>query len=132
MPEVPAELQRRVALIAADHVSGASEILDEVIGVLREALALGAPMKLVGRALCRAQPGMAPVWNAALEAAASAHAPQRLERFAQRVARAPEALTRFARDHFASDPVHLRVVTISFSRSVFVVLDALARSHALR
>jgi ribose 1,5-bisphosphate isomerase len=134
MVEVPVELQRRISLVASDRESGASEILDEVIRLLREALATAAPVKLVARALCRAQPTMAPVWNAALEAVASAHAPQRFERFAERVARAPEALTRFAADHFAGDApsLPLRLVTVSFSRSVFIVLEALARTHALR
>ena len=134
MAEVPVELQRRIALIAADRESGASEILDEVIRVLGAALATGAPMKLVARALCRAQPSMAPVWNAALEALASAHAPHRFERFTHRVARAPEGLRRFAVDCLCTDvgPAPLRMVTLSFSRSVVLVLEALVERHALR
>jgi translation initiation factor 2B subunit (eIF-2B alpha/beta/delta family) len=129
--EVPVELARRIAHIAADRESGASEVLDEVIGVLRDALAMGAPMTPVARAVCNAQPSMAPVWNAALEALAASHSPQRFERFVQRVARAPEALIRFAVDHLSDDagPTPLRVVTLSFSRSVLMVLDALVRSH---
>ena len=131
MAEVPVELGRRIDLIAADRESGASEILDEVIGVLRDALAMGAPMTPVARAVCNAQPSMAPVWNAALEALATSHSPQRFERFVQRIARAPQALTRFAVDYLSDDagPPPLRVVTLSFSRSVLMVLDALGRSH---
>ena len=133
MAEVPVELERRLALIAADRDSGASEILDEVLGVLRDALAAGVPMKPVARAVCRAQPCMAPVWSAALEALASVQAPERFERFAQRAARAPAALTRFAVEFLASDvgPAPLQLVTISFSRSVAIVLEALARTHAV-
>ena len=133
MPEVPVELKRRIAGIASDRESGASEILDEVIGVLRDALAAGTPMTAVARAICRAQPSMAPVWNAALEALASAPAPERFERFALRVARAPQALTRVAVEFLSSDagPAPLQLVTVSFSRSVAFVLEALAHTHAL-
>jgi hypothetical protein len=133
MAEVPVELERRIARIAADRGSGASEILDEVILVLGDALAAGAPMDLVAGAMCRAQPSMAPVWNAALEALASVRAPGRFERFAQRVARAPAALTRFAVEFFSGDaaPRPLRLVTLSFSRSVATVLEALLRTHPL-
>ncbi|HEY6361267.1 MAG TPA: hypothetical protein VIX63_09190, partial [Vicinamibacterales bacterium] len=94
----------------------------------------GVPIKPVARALCRAQPSMAPVWNAALEALASAHAPERFERFAERVARAPAALARFGTDCFSDDTPHapLRLVTLSFSRSVLVVVDALARTRTIR
>jgi translation initiation factor 2B subunit (eIF-2B alpha/beta/delta family) len=134
MPGIPAELGSRIALVASDRESGASEILDTVIGLLRDALAAGPPITPVAAALCRAQPTMAPVWNAALEAVASAESPQRFEKFAQRVARAPAALIRFAVDHFAEEarPSPLRLLTISFSRSVLLVLEALAPTHALR
>ena len=77
---------------------------------------------------------MAPVWNAALEALASAHSPQRFDRFAQRVARAPEALMRFAADCFSNEAAGrpLRLVTLSFSRSVCIVVDSLARTRPVR
>jgi ribose 1,5-bisphosphate isomerase len=133
MDEVPVELAQRIARIAADRESGASEIVDDVIRILHDALATGAPMTPVARALCQAQPSMAPVWNAALEALVSVHAPQRFERFVQRLARAPEALTRFAVDYLSNDagPAPLHVVTVSFSRSAVTVLEALAHSHAV-
>src|SRR5262245_39029259 len=133
MADVPVELRDRIALVAADRESGASEVLDAVIEVLRMALRTRAPVAPVARALCRAQPSMAPVWNAALAALASAHSPERFERFAQRVARAPEALARFGADCFSNDPpdAPLVLVTFSFSRSVLVVLDALARTRAI-
>jgi translation initiation factor 2B subunit (eIF-2B alpha/beta/delta family) len=131
--EVPAELGGRIARIGADRESGASEILAEVIAVLRDALATNAPLEPVARALCRAQPSMAPIWNAALEALASVQTPGRFDRFAHRVARAPAALTRFAVEFFSGDtgPGPRRLVTLSFSRSVATVLEALARTHVL-
>jgi ribose 1,5-bisphosphate isomerase len=134
MSEIPVELDRRIALLALDRESGASEILDEVIRVLRDAMARGASVPLIARALCRAQPSMAPVWNAALEAVASARSPQRFERFAHRVARAPDALRRFAIECFPPGMTEhpLRVVTLSFSRSVLLVLDALGQRRALQ
>jgi translation initiation factor 2B subunit (eIF-2B alpha/beta/delta family) len=145
MTNIPPDLDRRIALLATDRESGASEILDEVVGILRDALAVGVPMKPVARALCRAQPSMAPVWNAALEALASASVPDRFDRFAHRLARAPAALARFAAEAFSpaladaprparhpGRPVPLRLVTISFSRTVVGVLEALAWTRPLR
>jgi translation initiation factor 2B subunit (eIF-2B alpha/beta/delta family) len=125
------ELEPRIRRIAADRESGASELLDEVIAVLRDALSAGVAIGPVARAVCRAQPSMAPVWNAALAAVA---APERFERFARRAARGPAAMTRFAAECFAADdpgtPLH--IVTLSFSRSVAIVLESLARTRPLR
>jgi ribose 1,5-bisphosphate isomerase len=134
MDEVPVALQRRIARIATERESGASAILDEVIRVVEDARAAGAPMTLVARAVCRAQPSMAPVWNVALEALASADSPARFERFALRVARAPAALTRVAVEFLLGDVGDrpLDLVTLSFSRSVAMVFEALAHSHAVR
>lgn len=124
------ELEQRIALLASDRESGASEILDEAIDILRAALAAGnAPA--AARSLCRGQPSMASIWNAALTAMAAIDDPARFDQFAQRVARAPAAVARFAREVFdGSGP--LRVVTISFSRSVDGVLRALAQARPLR
>jgi translation initiation factor 2B subunit (eIF-2B alpha/beta/delta family) len=133
MADVPVELERRIALLAANRESGASEILDTAIRLLRDTRHAGAPIQPVARALCRAQPGMASVWNAALEALASADVPQRFERFAERVARAPAALRRFAAGCFPDDGgrAPLRLVTLSFSRSVLIVIESLASTRTL-
>jgi len=77
---------------------------------------------------------MAPIWTAGAQAIAAERDLHRFERFAQQIARAPRALARYGLtlllpDHSASTP--LRVVTISFSRSVFHVLDALRVRCAL-
>ena len=121
-------LNRRIAALASDRASGASEILDEVVAILHEALRSGVPLAPVARALCRAQPAMAPVWNAALEALApDGDGRARLDRFAQRVARASTAVVRVGATFLLDeDDGPLRVVTVSFSRSVALLLEAVA------
>jgi translation initiation factor 2B subunit (eIF-2B alpha/beta/delta family) len=127
---LPEALGRRIARLASDRESGASEILDEVFSILREALAARVPVLPVARAICQAQPTMGAVWNAALEALADGEG-ERLDAFAQRVARGAEAVSRFGAEHFLIDSDGpLRLVTISFSRSVVVLVEALAaRRH---
>jgi translation initiation factor 2B subunit (eIF-2B alpha/beta/delta family) len=124
MAEVSAELLERIDRVTDDRESGASDIRDEVIRILASARAQQV-VTPVARALCRAQPSMASVWNAALEAVAAQHDAGRFDRFTQRVARAGTALARFAVEAFsverASEP--LRLVTISSSRSVLTVID---------
>src|SRR5688572_26255341 len=134
MANLPAELARRIELLASDRESGASAILDETLKILGAARADGVPIRAVARAVCRAQPSMASVWNAALEAIADEHAPGRFDRFTQRVTRAPEALGRFASDALAAaeGAGPLRLVTVSMSRSVAVVFDAVRRQRPIR
>ena len=125
--------EQRIALLASDRESGASEILDEVVGVLRDAIAGGVSLLPVARALCRAQSSMASVWNAAIEVVAADRPEERLEAFAARVARAPEALARVAAGYFQADGSGpLRLVTISFSRTVLTVLERIATTRQLR
>ena len=129
------ELERRIDLLASDRESGASEILDEAIAILRTALEQRRVLP-VARALCRAQPAMASIWNASLAALAAVDEPREFEPFAARVARAPEALGRFARDCLAeeggSPSMPLRIVTLSFSRSVVAAVDGLAPHRPFR
>jgi translation initiation factor 2B subunit (eIF-2B alpha/beta/delta family) len=134
MADVRAELADRIARVAADRESGASDILDEVIGILTTARTEDLPITPVASALCRAQPTMASVWNAALEAVASQHDPGRFDRFTQRVSRAGAALARFAVEGFSVDRVSgpLRLVTISSSRSVIAVIDAVRRRRPVQ
>jgi translation initiation factor 2B subunit (eIF-2B alpha/beta/delta family) len=136
------ELERRIALVASDRESGASEILVDVIAILQEAVRTAQPITYISRALCRAQPTMASVWNAALQACAPGdEAALRLDRFAERVSRAPAALARFAQESFAArnhergsgnQDLPLRLVTLSFSGSVVTVLDGLRSVRTLR
>jgi translation initiation factor 2B subunit (eIF-2B alpha/beta/delta family) len=125
-------LSGRIALLASDRESGASEILDEVLAILREAVTAGLPLLPVARAVCRAQPTMAPVWNAALEVLAPRGA-ERLETFAQRAARAASASVRVGSGFFLDEVERpLRVVTLSFSRSVASLLEAIAERRGVR
>jgi translation initiation factor 2B subunit (eIF-2B alpha/beta/delta family) len=129
------ELEKRIALLASDRESGASEIVDDAVSILRSALRSGDPVLAVARAVCRAQPSMAPVWNAAIAALGSAEDSGRFDRFVERVSRAPEALLRFAVECFetgGSKRAPLRVVTVSFSRTVAMVMERLAQSRRLR
>ena len=133
MAEIYESLTRRIALVASDRESGASEILDDALAILTDARAGAGPLVPVARALCRAQPSMAPVWNAALEALADRDEPGRFERFRQRVARAPDALGRFAVDCLSTgESGPLRLVTISLSRSVVTAIDAVRQTRPVR
>jgi translation initiation factor 2B subunit (eIF-2B alpha/beta/delta family) len=126
-------LEHRIALLASNRESGASEILEEVLAIFRDAMAAGVPLVPIARAVCRAQPSMASVWNAALELLASDRPAERLDTFAARVTRAPASLGRMARAYFeAGGSGPLRLVTISFSRTVVTVLEAIAATRQLR
>jgi translation initiation factor 2B subunit (eIF-2B alpha/beta/delta family) len=130
---MPNDFEARVALLASDRESGASEILDEAMALLRDAIAAGVPLLPVAKGICRAQPSMASMWNVAVAVLASDRPLERLDLFAQRVARAPEALVRVASDYFlvdASGP--LRLVSISFSRTVLTIIERIAESRPLR
>jgi translation initiation factor 2B subunit (eIF-2B alpha/beta/delta family) len=127
------DLDRRIVQLAADRESGASEIVAQAIAILRDALAAGHPIRPVARAVCRAQPSMAPVWNAALEALAADDPAGRLDAFARRVTRAASAVVRVGVE-FLTDEVHrpLRVVTVSYSRTVAALLGAVAARRPVR
>jgi methylthioribose-1-phosphate isomerase len=120
------ELANRIARIAADRESGASEILAEAVEVLSQALAGAGNVAEVARAIVRAQPTLGPMWNAAIAAVAAVEQPDRFERFRQRVARAPDALGRFASEFFDSSTQPLQIATVSYSRTVLDVLTRLA------
>jgi translation initiation factor 2B subunit (eIF-2B alpha/beta/delta family) len=124
------ELQNRIARLGADRESGASQLLQEALAILREAFKAPADVVEVARAVCLAQPSMGSMWNAAEAAMAGK---ERFEQFATRVARAPEAVARFALDLFGQTAADqgLRLVTISASGTVLQVLLALARRWPL-
>ena len=133
------DLSNLIAAIAADRVSAASEILHRAIGVLRAAMSRpGAERLPIAQALCRAQPAMASIWNAAIAALENETHPGTFDRFVQRVARAPSALTRFARQVFSEPATShrrdkpLSLVTVSNSASVRHVIEDLAGTERLR
>jgi translation initiation factor 2B subunit (eIF-2B alpha/beta/delta family) len=130
--QIPADLRQSIQLIAADRVSGASALLDAAVAVLRRALAGEAPVELVARALCTAQPSMAGLWNASLEAVAARGDPSRFDRFVNRLARSSALLARWGvacLDDGATGM--LRIATVSSSRSVLAILLAIGRTRPL-
>jgi translation initiation factor 2B subunit (eIF-2B alpha/beta/delta family) len=128
---VPEQLAQRVAALAANNTSGASDLLREALDILTAARATGVDMPDVARAVREAQPTMASLWNAA--AAALSPDRERLNVFVQHVRRAPVALARYGAAHFADlNAGHdFRIVTISYSSSVVVVLKAIAAARRL-
>jgi translation initiation factor 2B subunit (eIF-2B alpha/beta/delta family) len=123
------DLEKRIALLAADRESGASEILAAAIAILRDALTAQTDVGEVARALPRAQPSMAPVWNAAAAALKG-----ELDRFAQRAARAPDSVARFATEILETGlppDASLRIVTLSYSGTVAYVLERIARRRSV-
>jgi ribose 1,5-bisphosphate isomerase len=132
MESLPPELVRRVAALASNRDAGASEILTQTMAILVEGRDRSLAMRELARMLCLAQPSMASVWNAALEALADEHAPGRFDRFAARVARASAALGRFGAELLAAGGAGpLRLVTLSLSRSVEVVFEAVRRQRPI-
>jgi translation initiation factor 2B subunit (eIF-2B alpha/beta/delta family) len=126
-------LRQRIEAVASDRQSGATAIHALALAVLQDATATGQPIVPVARALCRAQPNMASVWNAAAAAVAARFEPDRLTRFAARVARAPGALARHAREHFlTAGSTPLRAVTVSSSAAVRTVLTAVSTDRPVR
>ena len=124
------ELQKRIARLAADRESGASEILEDVIAILRAAMTADADLHEVAEALRKAQPSMAPVWNATAAALTG-----ELDRFARRAERAPKAISRFAVELLEtglSRAGPLRIVTISYSATVAGVIETLAQRRSVR
>jgi translation initiation factor 2B subunit (eIF-2B alpha/beta/delta family) len=128
-------LRSRIAQIARDRESGASELLGLALGALGDARTQG-PLVLTeaARAVCRAQPSMASCWNAAAAALADLQHPGTFERFAARAERSASALVRFAVALLApaeerDRPLH--VTTCSFSSSVLACLEGVARSRPL-
>ena len=124
------ELEKRIVRLGADRESGASEILDAVLVILRDAIAEDADLREVARSVRRAQPSMAPVWNATAAALRGD-----LDRFSERVSRAPQAIARFASDLLETGVPRgaaLHIATLSYSSTVAHVLETLARRRSLQ
>ena len=132
--DLPEELQRQIqAEIGADRTSGASELLGRALPLLRQAIADGQEVAPLTLALCRAQPTMAPIWNAGLEALAVGGSLEAFDRVLQRRARATTAMVRFGVgcfEHTGSRP--LTLVTISYSGAVLTLIDALSQTRQLQ
>jgi translation initiation factor 2B subunit (eIF-2B alpha/beta/delta family) len=108
-------------------------LLARALRVLRQALADHLEIAPVALALCRAQPTMAPLWNAGLEAVAAAGSLEAFDRVIQRATRATTALSRFGVACLEdAGSRSLSLVTISSSGTVLALLDALSRSRRLQ
>ena len=132
------QLKNTVDMLRHDGRSSASEILLQVLSVLREARKLGeTELTVVGRELCLAQPCMASVWNAVAIALGSPGAKETFSVFEQRVLRAPPILARFTAETLLTgfgerDQGSLRVVTCSSSGSVLRCLKDIALQRQVR
>ena len=131
MPDLFPGLKSRITALANDRISGASTLRESAIGVLRESLVVGQ-VEAAAAALCRAQPSMASIWNASLHALAARTGPERFERFARTIERAPQALVRFGLTLFEADAPPLDIVTLSASGSVVLLIDGLRQRGPVR
>ncbi len=129
------ELEAAVAALAADRASGASGLVARAVALLRQ-VRDAEPALLVRAAVlvCRAQPSMAPLWNAAgLALADAGDKGTRLERFAAQAARSLTAIARVASDLIEADLVgERRIVTWSSSASVRAACHAIAGRGPVR
>lgn len=118
--------------IEADVRSSASILFGDAVRVLREARRAGGDeLRRAAAGLCRAQPAMGAMWNAA--AAALAPSDDALATLEARAARAPAAIARLAADLLGGDEDAgpLRIVTCSRSASVEACIRALAERRDL-
>ncbi len=131
------KLAHRVDVIESDHASGASALAAQAVDILCDAVSLG-PLVLarIGRALCRAQPAMAPIWNAAALAFGS-DGEESLRLLRARMTRAPESMSKVLSrlllpEASAGNRPPLSLATVSQSGSVGACLTALADIAELR
>jgi translation initiation factor 2B subunit (eIF-2B alpha/beta/delta family) len=123
-------LLQRIAAVAGDAHSGAAELSRSARQILMEASAEGATVEAAA-AICRAQPAMAPVWNAAVAAIAGREDPAAWATAERRWDRAPTALARFADAAFSgNDPLH--IATCSLSGTVTATVRRLACQRPVR
>ena len=129
------DLEAAAGALAADRESGASALVARAVSLLAQARGEGREVLDRAAALvCRAQPAMAPLWNAAgLALADAADQGIRLERFAQQSGRALEAIARLAADLVEDNGGgERRLATCSSSGSVLAACQALAARGPLR
>jgi translation initiation factor eIF-2B subunit delta len=128
------DLDRRVADIAANRRSGASELLVEMAAVLMDALAAGVDLKPLARQIIQAQPSMAPAWNLIGHALGATSDPAAFAHYVAQLTRAPRTVAHHAAALLLTDAEAgpLRLVTISFSGTVLLTLQTLAAEHQLQ
>ena len=118
----------------SDSISGASDLTLRAIDILEEVLRTDpSAVESVAVSLCRAQPAMASVWNAAA-VALGMDAAVSIYRFRRVVNRAPDALARVSEEVLllgCESKDRFSVLTISSSGSVYSCLSRLAKSCRL-
>ncbi len=130
MLERSADLVGQAVAVASDRDAGASEILQRLLPLLARAVEAGPEVtREVARAVCAAQPGMAPLWNACAGALADAANAGSFDTTQARLLRAPAALTRVAARALEDTALGVespRFVTLSYSSSVRNAIGELA------
>ena len=127
-PEMTAEVQR----IAADRVSGATALVERAVRLLLTAALERDTLFALGAALTAAQPAMAGMLTAAALAQDARDPGTALQRLAERIRRAPHAISRFARPLLDGPGRPLRIVTCSRSQLVEHALRDLGAERSLR
>jgi translation initiation factor 2B subunit (eIF-2B alpha/beta/delta family) len=128
---VDPQLAQRIAHLAGDRESGASELSRLARGILEDSFARGGTLE-VAAALCRAQPAMASIWTSAVTAVSAATVPEVWPRAMARWTRSERTLERIAVDSLTTATPSLRIVTCSMSGSVLRVITALGARQAVR
>jgi translation initiation factor 2B subunit (eIF-2B alpha/beta/delta family) len=114
------DIERAIAEIAADRVSGATAVVLRGIAVLRGAIETSEPLSDVAARLCAAQPAMAGLRTAAAIALHDRDPAAALDRLARRVERAPSSIARATAPLLTlrTSTGVLRIVTCSRSAAV--------------
>ncbi|HEX5109710.1 MAG TPA: hypothetical protein VFV95_14765 [Vicinamibacterales bacterium] len=129
MVHLERELATAIEAVRHDRLSGAAEVAGQAVAILARSFQL-RQVDEAALALCRAQPSMAPVWNAAIHAVAANGNAEAFAAYADRVRRAPASVTRFATALFADSGVRpLQILTLSASGSVVRVIETLAQTR---
>lgn len=131
-----ASIANALSTLGSDRRSGATTLTSLAISILRDARRHGlGELRDVARGVCRAQPCMASLWNAAAVALASPDDENALERFAEQAARAPGQIGRLVADLVSLRAPGTarghRIVTCSASGTVRACLRAVAAAGDL-
>ena len=132
-------LTQEVEAIADDHRSGASALLWRGLAVLKRAAAAGPDsLERTAVQVCRAQPSMGAIWNAACvalddsDADTRDHPARSLDRFQAEVVAAEQAVGPAAARQLSRFADLARVVTCSSSGTVAKVLEILGADRSVR
>jgi translation initiation factor 2B subunit (eIF-2B alpha/beta/delta family) len=125
------ELLQQIESIRADRHSGATELSRRAREALSASLAHDCTLE-TAVSLCRAQPAMAPIWNAAVAAIESRWDPDRWRLVNARWNRAAKAVESFAVRALTNESRSLHLLTCSMSAAVVSVVRRLTGNLAVR